>query len=311
MSRKRAFQSHRLFGYYDAVIPKSELEAKFQTEVSGTNLEYLIAYKFGEDGNPIQTHFCLQNHESKIQSYNKHALDFNDHFSNFSSVQSNSEWTNKVLELKLMDENFLGDIDTANKRNKRNKDEKFLDACEYVRDCEKFHDIFKVTIHSEIISRKESFFVKMWNTIHQKPYDHKYNLVDFNVPAITDWSKSWFLTGSSACGKTHFALAHFKSPLLVNILEDASKYNPEFYDGIVFDDVNFSGIKCETLIHLLDVELSRDFLIKGIRFNIPANTKKIFTHNDPTIFKMDNIDMMQQQAIARRYNMMKCSKLFD
>ena len=69
-----------------------------------------------------------------------------------------------------------------------------------------------------------------------------YNLTDFHAAPFTPAeleSKSIVIQGASHVGKTQWALAHFKYPLLVSEMDDL-KYISLRTDGLVFDQMRFT-----------------------------------------------------------------------
>ncbi len=108
----------------------------------------------------------------------------------------------------------------------------------------------------------------------------KFTLDDFKGhEPITDWSRSWVIWGDSNVGKTCFAKAHFKCPLIVSHVDDFKLFDPLLHDGIVFDDIGFEHWPRTARIHLVDVDEDRSINVKHSTARIPANTKKIFTTN--------------------------------
>lgn len=115
-------------------------------------------------------------------------------------------------------------------------------------------------------------------------------------PREMDWKYSIILWGASGIGKTSFARAILPKALIISHLDQLKHYDPERYDGIIFDDMSFTHIPREAQIHLVDIDLQRAIHIRyGIGI-IPANTKKIFTTNtrDGAIFDLNDY------AIVRR-----------
>ena len=106
-----------------------------------------------------------------------------------------------------------------------------------------------------------------------------------------DGIKSAIILGKSGCGKTQFALAHFKRPLMVRHIDDLKKFNSE-YDGIVFDDMDFRHMPRTSQIHLVDWDNNSSIHCRYANAKIPKHTKKIFTCN---IYPFDD-----DPAIARR-----------
>jgi len=147
-------------------------------------------------------------------------------------------------------------------------------------------------IHGDAI-RRNLALVKL------KKFEHKYFFGDpdqhgrplpgdfLRPPLIRTQGKSIFIRGGSGLGKTHFALAHFAHPLLVSDLDDLKKFNAHLHDGIVFDDMSFLHIPPEKVIHLVDQDFQRSIRCRHSNVTIPANTAKIFTHNDANPFFSD------------------------
>lgn len=115
---------------------------------------------------------------------------------------------------------------------------------------------------------------------------------------------SLFLTGRTGTGKTRWALAQFKSPLLVSHLEDLKQFMPSQHDGIVFDDMEFTKLSPTESIHLLDWEMPRTLNVKYGSVTIPAKTQKVFTSNLSFAQSMPECREEQYQALCRRIQIM-------
>lgn len=135
----------------------------------------------------------------------------------------------------------------------------------------------------------------------KKPFIHKYMLEDFLHAEMDLKDKSTVLYGPSNTGKTSFAIAHFKNPLVISHMDGLSKLNSD-HDGIVFDDLSFLHWPPESVIQLVDQELDRDIHIRYRTATIPANTPRVFTHNTRDIFYKPEIGEEQKKAIDRRVN---------
>lgn len=104
----------------------------------------------------------------------------------------------------------------------------------------------------------------------------------FNTPLISDAilsKRAVVLSGLSGAGKTAYAKAHFKQPLVCSHIDDLKNFNPEENDGIVFDDMSFSHWPMSGCIHILDLEDDRSINCRHTCGVIPAWTKRIFTTN--------------------------------
>jgi len=101
----------------------------------------------------------------------------------------------------------------------------------------------------------------------------------FKWAMIDDWSKSHIFWGEAGIGKTEFALTHFSKPFLCSHIDELREFDPEIYDGVIFDDMSFTHTPRTNQIHLLDIDQDRAIHLRNITGFIPANTKKIFTCN--------------------------------
>lgn len=102
------------------------------------------------------------------------------------------------------------------------------------------------------------------------------NPVDFDDP---DWQHSAVVMGNPGCGKTNWAKAHFKAPLVVSHNDDLKGFDPNRFDGIVFDDLDFKHMPRQAQIYLTDWCEARSVHCRNFNGRIPARTRKIFTCN--------------------------------
>jgi hypothetical protein len=117
----------------------------------------------------------------------------------------------------------------------------------------------------------------------------RFTLASFTIPPIAPAmlaSKALVLQGAPAIGKTQFALAHFKRPLLVTRMDDL-KYISLSTDGLVFDQMRFThpedraklNLTADELINLLDKEVSRSIGARYRDARIPRDMPRLFTTN--------------------------------
>lgn len=139
----------------------------------------------------------------------------------------------------------------------------------------------------------------------------------FNVPLISDDVLSKFayvITGVSGAGKTAFAKAHFKNPLVLSHIDDLKRFSPVEHDGLIFDDMSFAHWPVNACIHLLDMEDDRSINCRHTCGIIPAWTKRIFTSNKALhdVFAIRGASEYEEVAIMRRFQHMHVTKsLFD
>lgn len=100
--------------------------------------------------------------------------------------------------------------------------------------------------------------------------------IPFDNPA---WCGSACVGGNAGVGKTDYGLSHFKNPLIVSHIDKLKFFNPNFHDGIVFDDMSFIHFPLSAQKHLLDWSNDREINVKHDIVHIPKHTRKIFTYN--------------------------------
>lgn len=128
---------------------------------------------------------------------------------------------------------------------------------------------------------------------------YRYSLDDFVVPPM-DLTKANLLVGPSGIGKTEFALAHFKNPLMVTHMDHLRVFDKGTHDGIVFDDMAFAHLPPETLIHLTDMEHGRQIHCRYEPAFIPARIPRVFTTNNYSSVVSSNFPEEQLPAVERR-----------
>lgn len=127
-----------------------------------------------------------------------------------------------------------------------------------------------------------------------------YSMDKFIDPPM-DLSKSVILCGSSGMGKTTYALAHFKKPLLVRHIDMLLKeFDPLVHDGLVFDDIGFSHWPIPSIIGIMDMEHDSNVHCRYGVGIIPAKFPRIFTINEISDIIPVNISQSQYDAIHRR-----------
>lgn len=124
-----------------------------------------------------------------------------------------------------------------------------------------------------------------------------FKLEDFSIPALSNTDqKAQIVWGESGVGKTMYALAHFKTPLMCSHIEDLLMLNPKKHDGIVFDDMSFTHMPRTAQIHLVDMAFTRTIHVRYGTVRLPARFPRIFTTNELGGRCLDLMD----PAISRR-----------
>ena len=102
-----------------------------------------------------------------------------------------------------------------------------------------------------------------------------------NHPVLQD-IHTVLLVGESQVGKTQFALAHFKQPLLVRRMDRLKSFVPGFHDGIVFDDISHFG-SFDNQRSVVEWDTPTDMACRHQDAFIPAHTPKIICSNPERI----------------------------
>lgn len=151
-------------------------------------------------------------------------------------------------------------------------------------------------------------FVKYYKGLDElrKKVQPKTTVVPFEMSKFKreplELKKATLVWGESGTGKTSWALAHFKCPLLVSHVDDLKELDTRVHDGLVFDDMSFTHLPIEARIHLLDTAFERQIHCRYQNAVIPAGVKRIFCHNNDDIFlkTTEPVTLAQIAAIDRR-----------
>lgn len=139
-----------------------------------------------------------------------------------------------------------------------------------------------------------------------------FSLDDFLHPRL-DLRKAVVIQGASHIGKTQFALAHFKHPLLVSVIDDLKDISLRT-DGIVFDQMSFTGnedprdnLNGDQIIRLLDMEVTRSIQKRYAPARIPRGMARMFITNKRIdlgqhIFPR-GANAAEQEGIDSRFNL--------
>ena len=253
-----------------------------------------ICHEHHQDGN-IHTHVCVLVKKS-LDIKNPNFFDFEGRHCNINPPKSIEHWRNQVKYCDKEDPEVYGEITVS-----KDKAEELAEACEYVKQCKTRKEMYALGPYTHVISSKVSFFENYWATQHTKK-SSKADFIQTKIPMIDNWTTSWLIHGAAGTGKTQFALSHFSNPLMVSHIEDLKDFDADEHDGIVFDDISFRHLPGQAIIHILDIDHDRSIHNRFHNATIPANTKKIFVHNDANIFQPEKeISYDQMEGIIRRY----------
>ena len=120
-----------------------------------------------------------------------------------------------------------------------------------------------------------------------------------------DWDrkKALVLRGSGDSGKTNWALAQFKYPILIGDMDDL-KNLPEECDGLVFDELLFDLCAKKTNVYITDMKFGRTIRCRNVNAKIPRGMQRIFCcNNDENVF-------MQHECMTRRYTLCEVDTQF-
>lgn len=176
--------------------------------------------------------------------------------------------------------------------------------------CQEYTDIISDELNAMPIHAKLAAKLKCKEAKRRKLNPPKLNPPKFKPEqfkmALEDLTTAVLFCGNSDVGKTQFAKAHFKNPHLVSQNEGMKNFDPAYHDGIIFDDMCFKTWSYYDVVHLLDMDFDRTIPCKYGSYTIPANTKKIFTSQQPDIFECKgwkDLNDAQKHAVCRRFRL--------
>lgn len=98
------------------------------------------------------------------------------------------------------------------------------------------------------------------------------------------------LLGPSQCGKTSWACAQFKNPVMVGELNELRGMSWDGVDGIVFDEADFANFKRKTQIFMLDMKYTRTIKVADYTVTIPKGMPRIFCNNQRCFSELPEIN---------------------
>lgn len=140
-----------------------------------------------------------------------------------------------------------------------------------------------------------------FGNVYAMPDKALYSPEQFNIKLIDfPENKTVIFVGPTRIGKTQFALAHFKSPIIIRGKQDWCRFQADTTDGVVLDDIAFRKWVPETLLHTMECETAYTQDVKYGAVRIPAGLKKIVCINSMETFWPENILDCTKEAIEAR-----------
>lgn len=121
----------------------------------------------------------------------------------------------------------------------------------------------------------------LFNSLKPKKDRIKYTLDQFTEPPIPEQDlkeRAIILVGRSSLGKTNYAKAHFKNPVVVKNKTDYSKITDD-NDGIIFDDIEMYNWAPMTVRNLVDLQEGGTHDIKYGSIYIPEGMPRFVIIN--------------------------------
>lgn len=112
--------------------------------------------------------------------------------------------------------------------------------------------------------------------------------------------KSVILYGPTGTGKTSWAIASFKCPLMCRHVDDLKQFQEGIHDGIIFDDMSFTHLPREANIHLVDYEHGSSIHARYANAELPTGVPRIFTTN----VDRGACVLIDDPAVRRRVNIL-------
>lgn len=139
-----------------------------------------------------------------------------------------------------------------------------------------------------------------------------YNMETFIQSPLKFEKKHVLLLGDSGTGKTQYALAHFRRPLLVQITTDWDRYIDGETDGIVLENVCFKSWAPGALKATLDWDIPHNKYVHNKCIRVPGHIPKIICLLDIESLWPRQIMKEYKEAILRRLVVYKVlDKLYE
>lgn len=137
------------------------------------------------------------------------------------------------------------------------------------------HDFAEVYVHH---GKK----LDHWQQVYNTPIGTaKYTLAEFpDWEPITDFTNTIVLYGKSNIGKSQFARAHFKAPLVITQIDRLADLDyPRTHDGLIIDDCPIAKWSRERQMALTGVETDGHIRILYQSKTIPAGCPRVVVSN--------------------------------
>ena len=176
----------------------------------------------------------------------------------------------------------------------------------YVKVTPDWDIVVQSTAYAQLISTRLSYVKQLHGTYHNRTKSVNEHASDTWTQPLLDLESDKFLnracvlTGPAGCGKTSFAKAHFKHPLVCLHLDDLKSIRAGYHDGVVFDDMSFTHLPATSIIHLLDVENTRSIHCRNTNARLPAGMPRMFTINNINQLFFD--PESESQNDSQKYN---------
>lgn len=279
---KLRLQGKKFHLTYKTHINHDKIRLKLQEQNELVN--WSIVHEEGHEDTPYEHTHALVEFREKIRTSDARVFDIEDIHPNINPVTTKAHWDNTW---GYHEKEPIGEITRSEPRGKHSEDlfQAIEDAPDLASAC-RLAGIEPKTVQDVATIRRNK----------KRPREE----CGFD---ITTWTRDidpnfrvFFIHGPSDTGKTQWALAHFKNPLVCRDTDDLKDFVPGFHDGIVFDDMSFSHWPRTSVIHLLDWDLDSSIRCRNTNAFIPKHTKKIFTSNTSE----DEVFGPQEHAKARR-----------
>ena len=133
-----------------------------------------------------------------------------------------------------------------------------------------------------------------------------FELCEFDHPKL-DLRKPVILHFGSNMGKTQFAKAHFKNPLVVSTKDGLKDFKEGWHDGIIFNDYRFNSYHKPSEVwtdneikHITDNEQTRIISCRHKDVKIPKEVPIIFIHNSADPYEIFPRPTNPQDEVAMK-----------